>query len=68
MIEYLKSLELIKSIESVELTGLIGLIESNQVSKNFTPCAFFRHYFSSIYIEGPMTKLSIFYLVLGEQK
>ena len=30
---------------------------------------FFRHYFSSIYIEGPWTKLSIFFCcVLREQK
>ena len=37
----MKSLELMKSIESVELRGLIGFIESNQVNKKFTTCAFF---------------------------
>ena len=34
----MKSLELMKSIEAVEL---IGLIESNQVNKKFTTCALF---------------------------
>ena len=37
----MKSLELMTSIASVELTGLIGLIESNQVNKKFTTCALF---------------------------
>ena len=46
-----------KSIESAKLIRLIGLIESNQVNKKFIT------YFSSICIEGPRTKLSIFLVV-----
>ena len=55
----MKSLELMKSIESVELAGLTGLIESNQANRKLLYVDFFRHYFSSIFIEEPTTKLSI---------
>ena len=42
----MKSLELMKSIESVELRGFIGLTESNQViNKTFTACALFYAFF-----------------------
>ena len=56
-----------KSIESVVLIGLIGLIESNQINQKFTACAFFRHYFNSIHIEGPKT-IFFFSCVLRKQK
>ena len=52
-----------KSIESEELIGLIVLTGSNQVNKKFITCGLFRHYFSSINIEEPRTKLSIFLVV-----
>ena len=50
-----------KSIGSVKLKGLIGLIgliKSNQVNKNLLHVHFFRHCFSSIYIEGARENLS----------
>ena len=37
----MKSLALVKPMESVELIRLRGLIESNQVNKRFTACALF---------------------------
>ena len=55
----MKSLELMKSIELVELTGLTGLIQSNQVNRKLLYVDFFRYCFSSIFIEEPTTKLSI---------
>ena len=50
----MKTLELMKSIESVELIGLIGLIgliDQIQSTKKLLHVHFFRHYFSSIYIQ-----------------
>ena len=56
-------LELIKPIKWVELIGLTGLMDSNQINKNLIHEHLFRHYFSSISIMGTRTKLSAFLVV-----
>ena len=54
----MKSLELMKSIELVELTGLTGLMQSNQVNRKLLYVKLL-YCFSSIFIEELTTKLSI---------
>ena len=56
-----------KSIESVVLIGLIGLIESNQINQKFTACAFFRH-ISIVYILRDQRQFFFFSCVLRKQK
>ena len=55
-----------KLLESVKLIELIAWIEYSQ-QKIYLVCIF-RHYFSSIHIEGLRTKLFIFSCIIRKQK